>query len=99
MKIQELGDRWPKAYRYLLEHYQVIDAACIARCYRPKKIYKYYTFNSEYWEKNLYNGEICFNSPSCFNDPLDSRWFMDYDKLLSARFKKIGENWHVNQDF
>lgn len=97
MKINELGDKWPYAYCVLLESYRLVDAVHVAQLYRPAKIYKYFSFSSEYWESNIYNAALCFNSPSLFNDLSDSRWFINYDKLLTERFKKDGMNWTESQ--
>lgn len=41
--------------------------------------------------------ELAFNIPEIFNDPLDSRWFLDYETILSERFRDIGEDWHTSK--
>lgn len=93
MKISDLGDKWYKAYEFCLRKYRVKEAANIAKYYCPKKIYKYYSFSSKYWRNNVFNGEIAFNLPSNFNDPLDSRWFLNYEEILKSRFKNSGLEW------
>lgn len=93
MKISEFGDRWTIAYARCLYAFKMKEAAAIAKYYRPTKIYKYYSFNSPYWSKNIFDFEIAFNTPSSFNDPLDSRWFLNYEDILKARLKDIGEEW------
>ena len=69
------------------------EAAAIANYYKPAKVYKYYSFDSQYWKKNIFDFEIAFNVPSEFNDPLDSRWFLNYKEILKARFEDAGEEW------
>lgn len=93
MKINELGDAWLDVYTACLEKYRVKEAAAIARYYQPRKIYKYFSFTSKHWQNNVFDYQIVFNVPSSFNDPHDSRWFLDYDKILKERYKEIGEDW------
>ena len=88
MKISDLGMHWPIAYEKCLYAYKMKEAAAIANYYKPTKVYKYYSFDSPYWEF-----EIAFNVPSKFNDPLDSRWFLNYKEILKARFEEDGEEW------
>ena len=89
MKISELGDEWFRAYELCLRQYRVKEAAAIAKVYRPEKLYKYFSFNSSHWRDNAYNGELKFSFPADFNDPLDSRWFLDYEKI----YKETAEKW------
>lgn len=93
MKISELGDKWQTAYKQCLYSFKMREAAAIARHYRPTKIYKYYSLCSPYWSKNIFDFEIAFNVPSKFNDPLDSRWFLNYEDILKERFRDIGQEW------
>lgn len=83
------------AYESCLRNYRIKDAARIARYYRPQKLYKYFDFSSQYWRKNVYEGQIAFNYPSNFNDPLDSRWFLDYKTIYKERLRDINEEWSV----
>lgn len=96
MKIKDLREKWPIAYEHCLRTYNVKYAAAIAKHYSPTKIYKYYSFSDPFWEKNLFDYEIAFNFPSNFNDPMDSRWFLDYEKIYKERFKDIGEEWNFD---
>ena len=93
MKISELGTNWPIAYEKCLYAFKMKEAAAIANYYKPKKVYKYYSFDSQYWKQNIFDFEIAFNVPSEFNDPLDSRWFLNYKEILKARFEDNGEEW------
>lgn len=94
MKISDLGNKWFCIYKKCLESYDVKTAIRIAHFYKPKKLYKYFSFNN-YWIDNLKNGTIVFNSAYNFNDPLDSRWYLDYEYILKSRFKDV----HKNTDF
>ena len=93
MIISELGDNWHSAYESCLQNYEVLKAAAIARYYRPAKLYKYYSFSSEYWRKNVFDTQIAFNTPFNFNDPFDSKWFLDYEKIYRSRFENLGIEW------
>ena len=97
MKVTELGNNWSKAYEHCLNNYTVKEAIVIAKQYRPQKLYKYYSFSSEYWRGNAYQGQLAFSLPSIFNDPLDSRWFIDYKKVYKERFRKNNEEWTVDE--
>ena len=94
MKIGELGDKWFFAYKKCMESFAVTDAIRIAHYYKPEKLYKYFAFNN-YWKDNVLNGTIVFNSACSFNDPLDSRWFLDYEKILKNRMNDIGSNVNI----
>lgn len=96
MKLSELGKDWFRAYEYCVRHYKTREAAAIAKHYRPQKLYKYYSFESMYWEENTFKSELAFNLPEDFNDPLDSRWFLDYETILRERFRDIGEDWSTS---
>lgn len=85
--------RLVQAYADLLRKYRVREAHAVARHFRPRKLYKYLSFDSGYWRRDLFDCEIPFNFPADFNDPMDSRWFIDYEKVLRERFHDIGEVW------
>lgn len=93
MKLDELGADWRKAYERMVESYQTTYAAAIARYYRPKKLYKYFDFSTQYYKKNICDGNIVFNNPCAYNDPMDSRWFLDFEKIVKERFKEAEEAW------
>ena len=97
MKISELGSEWFSAYEHSLRHYKVKEAAAIAKYYRPRKLYKYYSFSSKYWKDNVYSGQLAFSFPSNFNDPFDSRWFLDYERIYRERFLEINEEWTIEK--
>ena len=92
MKIKDLGNNWFSAYKRCVESYRIKEAFLIAHFYKPKKLYKYFSFN-KFWKDNVENGTIVLNSVYNFNDPLDSRWFLDYEKILTNR---TGDSEFVN---
>lgn len=94
MRIDELGPHWRKAYKHMADSYQTKYAAAIARYYRPKKLYKFFPFDPQYWRRNIFHGDLVFNYPSSYNDPMDSRWFLDYEKIVKERYKDAGEEWN-----
>ncbi len=93
MDVRDLGEKWLAAYTACLKNHKIRAALAIARQYRPAKLYKYFSFQSPYWRENAFLEQIPFNAPSRFNDPLDSRWFLDYDTVYGERFKELGERW------
>ncbi len=99
MKIKDLGGKWFSVYTACLKKYRVKEAAAVARAYRPRKLYKYVSFSSTYWRDNTSKYQIPFNMPSQFNDPFDSRWFLNYDKIWSERFGEIGQRWQREDHF
>ena len=51
-----------------------------------KKLYKYYSFNSEYTLNNIRNGTIYLQNPVLFNDPFDCNIGISVNQLISAMF-------------
>ena len=97
MKVSNLGDKWFLIYRKCLESFSVTNAIRIAYYYRPKKLYKYFVFD-KHWKDNVQNGTIVFNSANNFNDPLDSRWYLDYEKILKNRMRDIGSSTDIVEE-
>ena len=97
MKISELGDKWFSVYEICLRQYNVKEVAAIAKAYRPRKLYKYFSFTSNHWKDNAFNGALKFSFPSDFNDPLDSRWFLNYETIFRERFREINEEWTIER--
>lgn len=93
MKIEHLESQWKEVYIRLIEAYHVKPAVAVAQRYRPNKLYKYFNFDP-YWRKNIYGGEIVFNNPSNYNDPMDSRWFLDYERIVEERLKESNGRWN-----
>lgn len=94
MVDNELNNTWYLVYKSLLDKYHVTEAIAIAQYYKPKKIYKYFCFDKN-WKSNIFDGSIVFNIPHNFNDPHDSKWFLNHEEIIKARFKDIGEEWKI----
>jgi len=92
MKISELSSCWKEVYRISLERFEFVEAAKLATYYKPPYLYKYFSFD-EFWEDNIFNGSICLNTARNFNDPLDAKWFIDYESVIRARYEKEGISW------
>ena len=68
----------------------------------PLKLYKYGSFQSPYWGKVIYKGEIHLSQAKCFNDPFDCKARFNYheaikkgdfrDKLFSTYLGRDFEN-------
>ncbi len=93
MRLDKLGSRWKEAYAHFVETYQITYAMAVAQYYRPQKLYKYFDLDPQYWRKNIYDGDIVFNDPVNYNDPMDSRWFLDYERIVRERYRDAGMEW------
>ena len=56
---------------------------------RPQYLYRYRSFSSEYWENEIFKGEIYFQQVNKFNDPMDSLLYFDTRKIpMNSLFVK-----------
>jgi len=58
-----------------------IDIAQKSRIFLPKYLYRYRKFNPEFWEKEIFNGEIYLPKACELNDPMDCLIYFDFKKL------------------
>lgn len=75
---------WKKAYRNALLDMSVNppDIRKIVQPHIPSKLYKYGSFQSQFWEMVIFKGQIYFSSASEFNDPFDCRANLDYQRAM-----------------
>lgn len=57
-----------------------IDIAQKSRIFLPKYLYRYRKFNPEFWEKEIFNGEIYLPKACELNDPMDCLIYFDFKK-------------------
>ena len=78
---------WRDAYEERLRNFKIVEALAIARRALPEKLYRYIKFDEKgHWRRSLFESELFMNLPSYFYDPIDSRWFLDYEKHIAERF-------------
>lgn len=53
----------------------------------PKKLYKYGSFESKYWEEVVFEGKIYLSKASSFNDPFDCRANISLRALKKGKFR------------
>lgn len=57
------------------------DIAKKAAKFWPEKLYRYRSFDTEYWEREIFKGEIYLAQASILNDPMDCLMSFDHTKL------------------
>ncbi len=60
------------------------DVRKIVKPHIPKKLFKYGSFQSEYWEQTIYKAEIFLSPAKVFNDPFDCRANFNYEKAIAV---------------
>lgn len=51
----------------------------------PKRLYKYGSFSSEYWEDLIIKGKVYLSKASDFNDPFDCLVHINFEELLKSQ--------------
>lgn len=90
---------WKREYRVALLDTSIKppNIRKIVKPHIPSELYKYGSFESEYWEKIIYKAQIHLAPAKAFNDPFDCRANFDYKQAISkGKFrdeliKKVGE--------
>lgn len=52
--------------------------------YFPEKLYKYGSFNSDYWEDTMFKGQVYLAKSKLFNDPFDCLPYFDINTFLNS---------------
>lgn len=82
---------WKKEYRDALLDISVDppDIRKIVEPHIPLRLYKYGSFQSQFWEKVICRGQIYFSPASEFNDPFDCKANFDYYKAVgNGKFRE-----------
>lgn len=76
---------WRKEYRKALLSTDINspDIRDIIRLHMPEKLYKYGSFQSEYWRETVFKAKIYLSPAKVFNDPFDCRAHINYKKAIS----------------
>lgn len=65
------------------------DIRKIIKPHIPLKLYKYGSFQSNYWKDVIYKANIHLSSANIFNDPFDCKANFDYQKVINkGKFRK-----------
>lgn len=77
---------WKEEYRNALLDMSANppDLRKIVKPHIPLKLYKYGSFQSQFWGKVVYKGQIYFSSASEFNDPFDCKANFDYYRVVRS---------------
>lgn len=81
--------KWSEKYiKYLdNENMTYIDIGEKMEQYRPLELYRYMRFD-EYWEKNIFEGQLYLSCASELNDPFDCLVYLDHEKYKKDIFEK-----------
>ncbi len=76
---------WKQEYRNALLDTSIKspDIRKIVKPHIPSKLYKYGSFNNQYWKEVIYKAQIYLSSAKSFNDPFDCRANFNYKKAIS----------------
>lgn len=79
---------WTEEYRKLLIDKEVSypEVYNFIKEYLPRKIYRYRKFDN-YWENNLFDGDIYFSQSTNLNDPFDCLTYID-EKIYSKHIEE-----------
>lgn len=90
---------WREAYRNALLDTSInpSDVRKIIKPYIPNQLYRYGSFESQYWKDIIYKAHIYLAPAKIFNDPFDCRANFDYKRATSKgkfrneQVKRFGE--------
>ena len=87
-----MREKWEKIYKKYLEdaNLSYIEMGKIMDQYRPKKLYRYMRFD-EYWEKNIFEGQVYLSEASNLNDPFDCLVYINHKQYIEYMFQATCE--------
>lgn len=85
-----MSRKWEKEYKRYLddENISEVEIGKIMDQYRPEKIYRYMRFD-DYWEKNIFEGQLYFSEASKLNDPFDCLIYINHEVYAEHIFQKM----------
>ena len=83
-----MSREWELKYRKLLddENLSYLEKGKEVRRYRPVKLYRYMKFD-EFWEKNIFEGQIYLSQASHLNDPFDCLIYVNHKEYIEYMFQ------------
>ena len=84
-----MSRKWEKVYRKYLDNSDLsyIEMGKKMDQYRPKKLYRYMRFD-DFWEKNVFEGQVYLSEASNLNDPFDCLVYIDHKLYTDFMFQK-----------
>lgn len=81
--------KFEKRYRRYLddENLSYAEIGKLIEDYRPLKLYKYMRFN-EFWERNIFEGQVYLSNASGLNDPFDCLVYVNHKMYAEYMFQK-----------
>ena len=85
-----MSREWEKKYRELLddEKISVVEIGKLMEQYRPGKLYRYMRFD-DFWEKNVFEGQVYLSEASNLNDPFDCLMYINHNQYIEYMFQAI----------
>lgn len=83
-----MSRKWEKEYKRYLDDEKLAysEKGKIMDQYRPKKLYRYMRFD-DYWEKNIFEGQVYLSEASKLNDPFDCLVYIDHKEYIEYMFQ------------
>lgn len=85
-----MSNKWEKLYiKYLDDaNLSYIEMGSLMEQYRPRKLYRYMRFD-DYWEKNIFEGQVYLAEATNLNDPFDCLVYLDHKTYIEYMFEKV----------
>lgn len=85
-----MSRKWDKIYRRYIENENLsyIELGERMDQYRPVKMYRYMRFD-EYWDKNIFEGQVYLSEASSLNDPFDCLVYVNHKTYIEYMFQAV----------
>lgn len=85
-----MREKWEKVYRKYLDNADLSysEMGKMMDQYRPKKLYRYMRFD-DYWEKNIFEGQVYLSEASNLNDPFDCLVYINHKVYIEYMFQTV----------
>ena len=85
-----MSNKWEKVYRkYLYDaDLSYSELGKVMEQFRPKKLYRYMRFD-DYWEKNIFDGQVYLSEAANLNDPFDCLVYINHKAYIEHMFQSV----------
>lgn len=85
-----MSNKWEKVYKKYLEdaNLSYSEMGKMMDQYRPKKLYRYMRFD-DYWEKNIFDGQVYLSEAANLNDPFDCLVYINHKVYIEHMFQSV----------
>lgn len=85
-----MSRKWEKIYRRYLDdaNLSYSEIGKMMDQYRPKKLYRYMCFD-DYWEKNIFEGQVYLSEANNLNDPFDCLVYINHNLYIEYMFQTV----------